>query len=258
MKNLSYFVTQQYFFKFFIKCSNLQDFDERIETYFALLMSKYILYTNSFSFINQKGRGMLYYFNSNNERIIPEMCIQLKKLMKDQITPDRPIVVMCIGSDRSTGDSLGPIIGYKLQKYQFNNIYVYGSLNIPIHAANLQESIDNIQDIYDNPYIIAIDASLGRKEHIGYITLGTGPLKPGLGVKKKLPEVGNIHITGIVNSSGMMDNVLLQTTRLSTIMNLADIITAVFICMFTELESTNVSYHVQKEPGQLYPRRLTS
>jgi len=49
-----------------------------------------------------------------------------------------------------------------------------------------------LQDIWNvcnqafiNPYIIAIDASLGRKDHVGLITLGTGPLRPGLGVNKK-------------------------------------------------------------------------
>ncbi|MEE0057969.1 MAG: DUF1256 domain-containing protein [[Bacteroides] pectinophilus] len=42
--------------------------------------------------------------------------------------------------------------------------------------------------------------------------------------KKKLPEVGDIHITGIVNLSGGVDTVILQTTRLATIMTLADAI----------------------------------
>lgn len=201
---------------------------------------------------------MLYYFNSENERTIPDMCIQLKELIKKDLTPDQPIIIMCIGSDRSTGDSLGPLIGYKLQKYTFDNIYVYGSLNHPVHAANLQDSIDQIYSVYDNPYVIAIDASLGKKEHIGYITLGTGPLRPGLGVKKRLPEVGNIHITGIVNSSSAMDNVLLQTTRLSTIMTLADIITSVFICILTELEAANASRYKQQSPVLSYQQLLTS
>ncbi|NMB44257.1 MAG: DUF1256 domain-containing protein, partial [Clostridiales bacterium] len=61
--------------------------------------------------------------------------------------------------------------------------------------------------------------------HIGYITLGEGPLLPGAGVNKKLPPVGDIFITGIVNFSGVLDNMLLQTTRLNIVMVLAD-----FIC----------------------------
>jgi putative sporulation protein YyaC len=201
---------------------------------------------------------MLYYFDSLEEQTIPNMSNQLLQLMYKDASPEQPLVIMCIGSDRSTGDSLGPIIGYKLQKFNFNNVYIYGSLKQPIHAANLQDAIDMVMATYNDPYIIAIDASLGKREHIGYITLGTGPLKPGLGVKKKLPEVGNIHITGIVNSSGMMDNVLLQTTRLSTIMTLADIITAVFINVLDTYKDVNVYPYKLQEPDLLLSQLMTS
>ena len=46
--------------------------------------------------------------------------------------------------------------------------------------------------------IVAVDASVGRSEHVGCITLGKGALRPGLGVCKELQEVGDIFITGIV------------------------------------------------------------
>ena len=95
---------------------------------------------------------------------------------------------MCIGSDRSTGDSLGPLVGYKLSKFTFENVHVYGCLQSPIHAANLSAAIDKIRRQHSRPFIIALDASLGKKEHIGFITIGTGPLKPGLGVKKSCPK----------------------------------------------------------------------
>ncbi len=36
--------------------------------------------------------------------------------------------------------------------------------------------------------------------------------------------VGDIHITGIVNIAGLMDHLTLQTTRLSTVIALADVI----------------------------------
>lgn len=197
---------------------------------------------------------MIYYFDSAHDETINNMCYQLDQLIRENHLPGQPIVVMCIGSDRSTGDSLGPLVGYKLSKFSFENIYIYGSLHQPIHATNLSESIRKIYEQHISPFIIALDASLGKKEHIGYITMGSGPLKPGLGVKKKLPEVGDIHITGIVNYSGIMDHVLLQTTRLSTIMTLADIITAVFVNTFL----TNVFPYKQQEPVQPYQNLLTS
>ena len=41
---------------------------------------------------------------------------------------------------------------------------------------------------------------------------------------KQLPSVGHIHITGIVNVSGVLEQLTLQTTRLSTVVFLADTI----------------------------------
>ncbi len=86
--------------------------------------------------------------------------------------------------------------------------------------------------MHSKPFCIAVDASLGTQGHIGYVTVGTGPLKPGLGVNKQLPDVGDLHITGIVNLSGTNDPMLLQTTRLNVVMELADIIvTGLLYCL---------------------------
>lgn len=192
---------------------------------------------------------MLYYYHSDLIDTPFEMAGQLNKFVKPNIMMHKQIIILCIGSDRSTGDSLGPLIGYKLTKRNISNVIVYGTLDSPVHAANLSDTIDEIHTHHPNSYIIAIDASLGKKEHIGCITLGTGALKPGLGVKKKLPAIGDIHITGIVNFSGTMDTLLLQTTRLSTIMTLADTITESLIHVFG---CTSISFRYK----QLLPDRL--
>lgn len=139
---------------------------------------------------------------------------------------NRDIVFVCIGTDRSTGDSLGPIIGHKLRELKYGNVHVYGNLDKPVHAKNLHEITGLIKEQYHNPFIVAVDACLGKMEHIGYITVGMGPLKPGSAVNKELEPIGNIHITGIVNFSGFMDFLILQNTRLGTVMKIADIISS--------------------------------
>lgn len=143
-------------------------------------------------------------------------------LLREQHSPERPLVFLCIGSDRATGDSLGPLIGYKLEQQPHHNYVVYGTLEDPVHAKNLATVVEQIHSRYHNPYIIAIDASLGKQAHVGYYTLGVGSLKPGAGVGKELISVGDAFITGIVNLSGLLDRMLLQTTRLHTVMSLAD------------------------------------
>lgn len=136
------------------------------------------------------------------------------------------IVFVCIGTDRSTGDSLGPIIGHKLREMKYGNVHVFGNLDTPVHAKNLGETTSLILDKYERPFIIAIDACLGRMEHVGHITVGTGALKPGSAVNKDLEPIGNMHITGIVNFSGFMDFLILQNTRLGTVMKIADVISS--------------------------------
>lgn len=168
---------------------------------------------------------MIYYYNSTKTNTSYELGKTLSKILAGQNMLEQTIVILCIGSDRSTGDSLGPLIGYKLNKYCPPGIAIYGTLTEPVHAMNLEAILNEIENLYINPFVIAIDAALGSADHVGYITLGTGPLKPGLGVNKNLPCTGNVHITGIVNFSGMLDSLLLQTTRLSTVMSLADVIT---------------------------------
>lgn len=145
-------------------------------------------------------------------------------LLLTHMAPASPLVFLCIGSDRATGDSLGPLLGYKLSQFSAGNFHVYGTLADPVHAKNLVETVAGIYATHQTPYIIAVDASLGSRAHIGYYTLGVGSLKPGTGVGKDLLRVGDAHITGIVNIAGLVDRMLLQTTRLNTVMGLADVI----------------------------------
>lgn len=134
---------------------------------------------------------------------------------------NRPIVLVCIGTDRSTGDSLGPLVGTLLEEKDIQSFYVYGTLDEPIHAVNLEERLNEITMKHYEPYIIGIDACLGRMKNVGVIQVGEGPVKPGAGVNKELPAVGDIHITGIVNVSGFMEFFVLQNTRLNLVMKMA-------------------------------------
>lgn len=132
-------------------------------------------------------------------------------------------VILCIGTDRSTGDALGPLVGSKLERRLHAPIPVYGTLDRPVHAANLVETLDRIARAHRDPYILALDACLGQFQHIGTITLDEGPVKPGAGVQKNLPPVGSLHMTGIVNVGGFMEYFVLQNTRLSVVMKMADV-----------------------------------
>ncbi|MGI6492470.1 MAG: spore protease YyaC [Pelotomaculum sp.] len=146
----------------------------------------------------------------------------VRRMRRHGVTGDMTKVLLCIGTDRSTGDCLGPLVGSKLLQQNF--FIVYGTLDKPVHASNLKEKLDMIYKQNRNPFIVAIDACLGRLESVGYIQLGDGSLLPGAGVNKDLPPVGQIHITGVVNVGGYMEYMILQNTRLNLVMRLADVI----------------------------------
>jgi putative sporulation protein YyaC len=149
---------------------------------------------------------------------------QVGILLRRLYQPGQPLAILCIGTDRSTGDCLGPLIGTKLAASLPGNIKVLGTLDRPVHAVNLTETMDNLRSWARDPFIVAIDACLGRTESVGFISLKEGPLQPGTGVNKTLPAVGDLHIVGIVNVGGFMEYLVLQNTRLSLVMHMSEII----------------------------------
>lgn len=154
------------------------------------------------------------------EQIRDYLYTELKPIIKQ----NRTIIFICIGTDRCTGDSLGPLVGYKLHNVKRKNFYIYGTLENPIHSKNIGIILDRIKENFDNPFIIAIDACLGSYHNIGKIFIDYKSIKPGLAVNKDLPAVGDMSITGIVNISGKFEFIVLQNTRLATVMALADTI----------------------------------
>ncbi|NMB19302.1 MAG: spore protease YyaC [Firmicutes bacterium] len=149
--------------------------------------------------------------------------------------------IVCVGTDRSTGDALGPFIGSALLERQEKgllpaNVTIHGTIHHPVHALNLAETIESINQTGRESTIIAIDACLGKVKSIGYISVKRGPLHPGTGVSKQLPTVGHYHIIGVVNVAGFMEHVVLQNTRLSLVIQMADVITeALTICLGNHL-----------------------
>lgn len=151
-------------------------------------------------------------------RLYSMICLEQAKGKKNGV------LFLCIGTDRSTGDSLGPLIGYKLKEKRLKRVEILGTLERPVHAMNLETYQAILKLNYPDHVVVAVDASVGNIENIGCVTLGKGALKPGLGVSKELRAVGDIFITGIVGSCGNYDPLMLQSIRLSLVMRMADCI----------------------------------
>ncbi len=169
----------------------------------------------------QNSEQQIYYFSIKDPKASRAFADTLRVLLKRRMQKNQTLVLLCIGTDRATGDCLGPLLGYKLRAIS-GNIPIFGDLEHPVHAKNLCRTMEEIYRLYDNPFIIAIDASLGIEKHVGYYTLSTGPLLPGAGAGKDLPPVGHLCITGIVDYTDSLRQMQLQTTRLQLVMALAD------------------------------------
>jgi putative sporulation protein YyaC len=135
---------------------------------------------------------------------------------------DRSVVFACIGTDRSTGDALGPLVGQWLVRSGYDRDYVLGTLEDPLHALNLRERLGPLTSHPTPPLVVAIDAALGSHESVGLISLRNRGLRPGHGVGKSLPTVGDLAITATVNvAAGAYDAHVLQSTRLYVVQALA-------------------------------------
>jgi putative sporulation protein YyaC len=160
-----------------------------------------------------------------------ELLMGEKVRMWDDLSPltefvakcDRPILFLNIGSDRSSGDSYGPILGTLLTEAKVGAgvAVIHGTLDTPVHATNLEESIAFCKAKYPNHVWVATDSCLGKSENVGSISFAEGMLTPGTGVNKMLPPVGDYALHGVVNVSGFMEHMVLMSTRLGFVYNLA-------------------------------------
>ena len=134
------------------------------------------------------------------------------------------MAIVCIGTDRCIIDSLGPLIGTMLTK---NNICVdvYGTLEKPVHGMNVAERAREIKQ-KNYSLVIAIDACLSNKTNKGIIEVRERALTPGKGIGKSLPEIGDISIIGVVDTSDKSLDELIEDTRLSMVYEMAEVITA--------------------------------
>ncbi|SQB34312.1 putative sporulation protein YyaC [Clostridium cochlearium] len=128
-------------------------------------------------------------------------------------------IIVCIGTDKCIGDSLGPITGTILKTKDFP-LPVFGTIENPIHALNIKIKMEEISSLYPNHSILGIDACLGEPNNIGFIQSRNYPIYPGKGVGKELPHVGNRSVVGIIDSTEM--NIFNNNSiRLNFILNMA-------------------------------------
>src|SRR5437879_507077 len=91
---------------------------------------------------------------------VSEISVALASLIPNSVNVHN-MVFACIGTDRSCGDALGPLVGTYLAGLGYA---VIGTIDDPLHAMNLRERLALVPA---SKTVIAIDACLGLVSSIG-------------------------------------------------------------------------------------------
>ncbi|NHN33000.1 spore protease YyaC [Paenibacillus agricola] len=158
------------------------------------------------------------------------------------------LMFVCIGTDRSTGDALGPLVGSMLEEAGYP--HVQGTLQNPLDASNLLQRLENVRTVQParkaqtaktaktaqaaltSRKVIAIDACLGQPSSVASYQVSNQPMEPGKSVGRALPLVGDYSIAAIVNINGGNQYALLQSTPLYRVMTMAKEIASAIITVF--------------------------
>ena len=96
------------------------------------------------------------YYHPDSPYALMKFQNDLLHYLKIKHKKNQPLVIVCIGTDRATGDCLGPLVGQALlPSPQYS---VFGTLKEPIHAKNLNQTFKEIYSVCQNPFIIAVDS----------------------------------------------------------------------------------------------------
>lgn len=106
-------------------------------------------------------------------------------------------IFVCIGTPRIIFDSVGPMVGSKLQDLGYE---VYGTMEEPIHGTNVKDYWHDIIKKIDKNKVVSIDAALSSKLEPGNLVHRRKGITPRAGIDDSFNdiEIGSNSIVGIV------------------------------------------------------------
>ncbi len=107
------------------------------------------------------------------------------------------IVFICIGSNKVTGDCLGPLVGSYLKSMY--KATVYGDMENPINYQNAEKIMKKVENNNGGSLKVIIDSALGK--NIGDIIIDDGKVEIGKGLNKNKNIYGDISIKVVVGKN---------------------------------------------------------
>lgn len=165
----------------------------------------------------------------------------------------RPVVI-CIGSDKITGDRLGPLVGDFLTEIYNVDAFVYGKSGKNVNGINFAHYQSHIASCHSDSIIVAVDSCLGQRPDVGTIKLTNKGVRAGGALGRQNERIGDLGILGIVGEYGKDNFNILKNIDKTFVQDLAFTIAAKLIkilqdikdsATFTQLvKNSNLSYGV--------------
>lgn len=139
----------------------------------------------------------------DEHEVSSKIAAALMEASAEHKTEKKVPVYVLVGATSSTGDAVGPLVGWFLKRKGFTGNFV-GEMGAPVHATNIKEKVNEAWMIAMKndkfPYIVGVDAAIGT---VGCISVDDEPLRPGAGMDKNLPTVGQVSIMCGTATSGL-------------------------------------------------------
>lgn len=129
------------------------------------------------------------------------------------LVPQPMPIILCVGSDKISGDCVGPLVGDMLTNRFGVRCFVYGVSGRSVNGKNLSEYIDFISKVHPDSPIIAVDACVSNCLAVGTVKVIDGGISPRRAVTNTTKTVGDLGILGVVGKP--------STDTLSTLMSVS-------------------------------------
>lgn len=160
----------------------------------------------------------IYFDLKNSEEVLKTAVASLYKTKMP--------VIVCVGTDKAVGDSLGPLVGSKLANLLRGKAFIYGTMSAPVTAKESETIYKTIRFLHPLSKILVVDAGVGSDSEIGLIKVLNGGIKPGLALKKNLSVLGDVSVVGVISPRENACEYLVYKADISAVYKISSVIAA--------------------------------
>lgn len=107
-------------------------------------------------------------------------------------------VILCIGSDKIAGDSVGPIVGDILKNRLNARCFVYGATGKSVNGRNVQDFLELIKCAHPESPVIAVDSCLSKEAEKPFVAVVSGGVNPKRAITGIENPAGDVGVLGAV------------------------------------------------------------